>query len=230
VEYWNSAIKKGYSGTAIFAKKEPIAVKMDLGKEEHSMEGRVITLEYDNFYLVNAYAPNSQRGLVRLDYRMDWQDDFLAYLRILDQRKPVVICGDLNVAHKEIDLKNPKSNVNNAGFSPQERANDISSAYKWFAKRGNITVFICRFVPIVRSLISIPAGTAKMNFGVFLMLTLLGTAIWNTVLVVLGSFAGEAWESVLVYIDRYSTIALIALLLVILLAVFRFYRHKVNRK
>jgi len=109
-------------------------------------------------------------------------------------------------------------------------ANDISSAYKWFAKRGNITVFICRFVPIVRSLISIPAGTAKMNFGVFLMLTLLGTAIWNTVLVVLGSFAGEAWESVLVYIDRYSTIALIALLLVILLAVFRFYRHKVNRK
>jgi exodeoxyribonuclease-3 len=121
VEYWNSALKKGYSGTAIFAKKEPIAVTMDIGKEEHDREGRVITLEYDNFYLVNTYAPNSQRGLVRLDYRMTWQDDFLAYLRILDQRKPVVICGDMNVAHKEIDLKNPKSNVNNAGFTPQER-------------------------------------------------------------------------------------------------------------
>jgi len=114
-----------------------------------------------------------------------------------------------------------------AGRLLRLNASDINSAYIWFAKRGKITVFICRFVPIVRSLISIPAGTAKMNFGVFLMLTLLGTAIWNTVLVVLGSFAGESWERILIYIERYSTIALIILLLVILLALFKFYRHRI---
>jgi len=120
-EYWNSAVKKGYSGTAIFSKLKPKSVMLDLGKEEHGSEGRVITLEYDNFYLVNAYAPNSQRGLTRLDYRVSWQDDFCAHLKSLNQKKSVIVCGDLNVAHQEIDLKNPKSNQKNAGFSPEER-------------------------------------------------------------------------------------------------------------
>lgn len=120
-EYWNSAIKKGYSGTAVFSKVKPCSVVLNMGKEEHGLEGRVITLEYDNFYLVNAYAPNSQRGLIRLDYRMRWQDDFCAHLKSLNEKKPVIICGDLNVAHQEIDLKNPKSNRTNAGFSHEER-------------------------------------------------------------------------------------------------------------
>lgn len=120
--YWNSAQKKGYSGTAVFAKTKPKSVMLNLGQEEHDLEGRVLTLNYDNFYLINVYAPNSQRGLARLDYRMKWQDDFRAYLNGLDEEKPVIICGDLNVAHKEIDIKNPKSNVKNAGFSPEERS------------------------------------------------------------------------------------------------------------
>ncbi|MGI5943054.1 MAG: exodeoxyribonuclease III [Pelotomaculaceae bacterium] len=120
-EYWNSAVKKGYSGTAIFSRSKANSVSFDLGKEEHGLEGRVITLEYRDFYLVNAYAPNAQRGLARLDYRMMWQDDFCSHLKSLDTKKPVIVCGDLNVAHREIDLKNPKSNVGNAGFSPQER-------------------------------------------------------------------------------------------------------------
>jgi len=119
--YWNSAKKKGYSGTAVFAKIKPKSVVIDLEQPEHGGEGRVMTLEYDDFYLVNTYAPNSQRGLVRLDYRMQWQDDFRAHLMRLDTKKPVIVCGDLNVAHQEIDIKNPKSNVNNAGFTPQER-------------------------------------------------------------------------------------------------------------
>lgn len=121
-EYWNSAAKKGYSGTAVFSKVKANSVSMDLGIEGHGLEGRLITLEYNNFYLVNVYAPNAQRGLTRLEYRMIWQDDFCSYLKSLDMKKPVVICGDLNVAHQEIDLKNPKSNVGNAGFSPQERS------------------------------------------------------------------------------------------------------------
>jgi len=120
-EYWNSAVKKGYSGTAIFSRSKANSVSFDLGKEEHGSEGRVITLEYRDFYLVNAYAPNAQRGLTRLDYRLIWQDDFCSYLKSLDAIKPVIVCGDLNVAHREIDLKNPKSNVGNAGFTPQER-------------------------------------------------------------------------------------------------------------
>jgi exodeoxyribonuclease-3 len=119
--YWNSAEKKGYSGTAIFSKMKPKSVRLDLDQPEHGNEGRVITLEYEDFYLVNTYAPNSQRGLVRLDYRLQWQDDFRAHLLSLDAQKPVIVCGDLNVAHQEIDLKNPKSNHKNAGFSPQER-------------------------------------------------------------------------------------------------------------
>ncbi len=120
-EYWNSAVKKGYSGTAVFSQKEANSVRLDLGIEEHDQEGRLITLEYNNFFLVNAYVPNSQRGLARLDYRLRWQDDFRTYLQALDQTKPVIICGDLNVAHHEIDIKNPKSNINNAGFTPGER-------------------------------------------------------------------------------------------------------------
>lgn len=122
LQYWNSAKKKGYSGTAIFTKQKPINVTYDINLQEHSLEGRVITLEMDNFYLVNCYTPNSQRGLARIEYRMKWEDDFREYLLSLDKKKPVILCGDLNVAHNEIDLKNPSSNHKNAGFSDQERA------------------------------------------------------------------------------------------------------------
>ena len=120
--YWNYAEKKGYSGTAIFTKQEPISVTYGIGIEEHDKEGRVITAEYDDFYFVTCYTPNSQNELKRLDYRMVWEDDFLAYLKSLEKSKPVVLCGDLNVAHKEIDLKNPKTNRKNAGFTDEERA------------------------------------------------------------------------------------------------------------
>ena len=120
-QYWNYAEKKGYSGTAIFARKEPLSATYGIGIEEHDKEGRVITLEYDNFYLVTCYTPNSQNELARLPYRMRWENDFLAYLQSLDAKKPVILCGDLNVAHNEIDLKNPSSNRKNAGFSDEER-------------------------------------------------------------------------------------------------------------
>lgn len=121
LQYWYSAEKKGYSGTAVFSKIEPISVNYGIGKEEHSYEGRAITLEFENFYLVNVYTPNAQRELARIDYRMQWEDDLREYLLQLDAKKPVIYCGDLNVAHNEIDLKNPKSNRGNAGFSDQER-------------------------------------------------------------------------------------------------------------
>ena len=121
LEYWNSAEKKGYSGTAILARREPLSVAYGMGSELHDHEGRLITLEYENFYLVTVYTPNSQRELTRLMYRMCWEEDFRLYLKRLDERKPVIVCGDMNVAHKEIDLKNPKTNQNNAGFTPQER-------------------------------------------------------------------------------------------------------------
>ncbi len=120
-QYWNYAEKKGYSGTAVFTKDKPLKVRYGLGIEEHDKEGRVITLEYDDFFLVNVYTPNSQRELARLDYRMRWEDDFRVYLKDLDSNKPVILCGDLNVAHKEIDLKNPSSNRKNAGFTDEER-------------------------------------------------------------------------------------------------------------
>ena len=120
-EYYNYAERKGYSGTAIFTKKEPISVSYGIGIEEHDKEGRVITLEFDEFYMVNCYTPNSGRELARLDYRMTWEDAFRGYLKELDSKKPVIICGDLNVAHTEIDLKNPKSNRKNAGFTDEER-------------------------------------------------------------------------------------------------------------
>ena len=119
--YWNYAEKKGYSGTAIFTKHQPLQVTYGLGIDEHDHEGRVITLEMEKFFLVTVYTPNSQDGLKRLDYRMTWDDDFRAYLQKLDQSNPVLVCGDLNVAHKEIDLKNPKTNRMNAGFTDQER-------------------------------------------------------------------------------------------------------------
>lgn len=120
-QYFNSAVKKGYSGTAVFTKQEPISICYDLCLDRHNDEGRVITAEYEDFYLVTVYTPNSQRELARLDYRMEWEDDFRAYVMGLDIKKPVVICGDLNVAHQEIDLKNPKSNTKNAGFTKEER-------------------------------------------------------------------------------------------------------------
>ena len=150
-QYWYSAEKKGYSGTAVFTKREPLSVAYGIGKEEHSHEGRAITLEFEEFYLVNVYTPNSQNELARLDYRMQWEDDLLAYLKELDAKKPVVYCGDLNVAHTEIDLKNPKTNRNSAGFSDAERAKmtrllqsgfvdtfryfypDVTGAYTWWS-------------------------------------------------------------------------------------------------
>jgi exodeoxyribonuclease III len=120
-QYWNFAQKKGYSGTAIFSKVKPLNVVNGIGKEEHDQEGRVITLEFETLYIVTVYTPNSQRELARLEYRMKWEDDFLSYIRNLEQMKPVIFCGDLNVAHNEIDLKNPSSNRKNAGFSEEER-------------------------------------------------------------------------------------------------------------
>ena len=121
-QYWNSAVKKGYSGTAVFTRIKPLSVTNGIGIEEHDQEGRVITAEYENFYLVCCYTPNSQRELARLEYRMTWEDAFRNYLLELDKKKPVILCGDLNVAHQEIDLKNPKTNRKNAGFSDEERA------------------------------------------------------------------------------------------------------------
>ena len=152
-QYWNYAEKKGYSGTAIFTKHKPLSVQYGIGVEEHDHEGRVITLEYENFYMITVYVPNSQDGLARLDYRMRWEDDFLAYIKKLEENKPVVYCGDLNVAHKEIDLKNPKTNRKNAGFTDEERGKfstvlengfidtfrffypDMENIYSWWSYR-----------------------------------------------------------------------------------------------
>jgi len=131
-QYWNYAQKKGYSGVAVFTKVEPTNVTYGIGIEEHDMEGRVITLEFDDYYFITLYTPNSQRGLARLEYRMKWEDDFLLYLKDLEKKKPVIVCGDLNVAHKEIDLKNSKSNRKNAGFTDEERGkfdNYVSSGF-----------------------------------------------------------------------------------------------------
>ena len=127
--YWNYAKKKGYSGTAIFSKEEPLSVSYDMGIEEHDNEGRIIALEYADYYLVTVYTPNSQRGLERLDYRMKWEDDFRVYLNKLRENKPVIVCGDMNVAHKEIDLKNPKSNRKNAGFTDEESHKEVARLF-----------------------------------------------------------------------------------------------------
>lgn len=152
-QYWNYAQKKGYSGTAVFTKEEPIAVFLGLDKPEHDTEGRLITLEYDNYYFVCCYTPNAQDGLKRIDYRMKWEDDLREYLSSLSKNKPVIYCGDLNVAHNEIDLKNPKTNRGNAGFSDQERGKfsellaagfvdsfrylypDVEGVYSWWSYR-----------------------------------------------------------------------------------------------
>lgn len=152
-QYWNYAEKKGYSGTAIFTKQEPVSVAYGIGIEEHDKEGRVITLEFEQFYMVTCYTPNSQNELKRLDYRMQWEDDFKAYLKTLEEKKPVILCGDLNVAHKEIDLKNPKTNRKNAGFTDEEREKmtalledgfidtfryfypDVEGRYSWWSYR-----------------------------------------------------------------------------------------------
>ena len=152
-QYWNYAVKKGYSGTAIFTKEEPLSVSYGLGLEEHDQEGRVITLEFPDFYMGTVYTPNSQDGLARLDYRMTWEEEFLKYLKKLEEKKPVIFCGDLNVAHKEIDLKNPKTNRKNAGFTDEEREKfsvllengfidtfryfypDLKDAYSWWSYR-----------------------------------------------------------------------------------------------
>ncbi len=151
--YWNYAEKKGYSGTAIFCRQEPLSVAYGIGIAEHDTEGRVITLEYADFYMVTVYTPNAQDGLKRLDYRMQWEDDFRAYLQALDAKKPVIVCGDMNVAHKEIDLKNPKGNKKNPGFTDEERGQfdtllsagfvdtfrhfypDLEGAYSWWSYR-----------------------------------------------------------------------------------------------
>lgn len=152
-QYWNSAVKKGYSGTAVFTRLKPLAVTYGIGSSEHDSEGRAITLEFEDFFLVNCYVPNAQRELTRLDFRMAWEDELRAYLKGLDGRKPVIYCGDLNVAHEEIDLKNPKSNRGNAGFSDEERGKmtellaagftdsfrflypDVTGAYSWWSYR-----------------------------------------------------------------------------------------------
>ena len=154
-QFWCSAEKKGYSGTAIFAKHKPLSVQYNLGIPEHDTEGRVITLEYPDFWLVTVYTPNAQDGLKRIDYRMAWEDAFRAHLKTLDETKPVIVCGDMNVAHEEIDLKNPKSNRGNAGFSDEERGKftellasgftdtfrrlypDLTGAYSWWSYRFN---------------------------------------------------------------------------------------------
>lgn len=120
-QYWNYAVRKGYSGTGIFTKKEPLFVSYGMGIEEHDQEGRLITLEFEDYYFLTVYTPNSQSALARLNYRMKWEDDFHSYLKELEKKKPVILCGDLNVAHKEIDLKNPKTNRKNAGFTDEER-------------------------------------------------------------------------------------------------------------
>lgn len=134
--YWNYADKKGYSGTAIYTRHQPLSVSYGIGIDMHDHEGRVITLEMEDFFLVTCYTPNSQDGLRRLDYRMQWEDDFLAYIKGLDQKKPVIVCGDLNVAHHEIDLKNPKTNRKNAGFTDEER-----KKFSLFLKEGFIDTF-----------------------------------------------------------------------------------------
>ena len=154
-QFWCSAEKKGYSGTAIFARHKPLSVQYNLGIPEHDTEGRVITLEYPDFWLVTVYTPNAQDGLKRIDYRMAWEDAFRAHLKALDEKKPVIVCGDMNVAHEEIDLKNPKSNRGNAGFSDEERGKftellasgftdtfrrlypDLTGAYSWWSYRFN---------------------------------------------------------------------------------------------
>ncbi|WGD93162.2 exodeoxyribonuclease III [Bacillus subtilis] len=160
--YWNYAVKKGYSGTAVFSKQEPLRVMYGIGIEEHDQEGRVITLEFENVFVMTVYTPNSKRGLERIEYRMQWEEALLAYILELDKKKPVILCGDLNVAHQEIDLKNPKANRNNAGFSDQERG-----AFTRFLEAGFVDSFRHVYPDLVGaySWWSYRAGARDRNIG-----------------------------------------------------------------
>ena len=160
--YWNSAVKKGYSGTAIFTKEEPISVQYGLGIEEHDQEGRVITAEYADYYLVTVYTPNAKRDLTRLSYRQVWEDDFLAFIKKLEETKPVIFCGDLNVAHKEIDLANPKTNTKNAGFTKEER-----EKFDQIVENGLVDMFRYRYPDTVGAYTwwSYMGGARARNIG-----------------------------------------------------------------
>lgn len=169
--YWNYAVKKGYSGTAVFSKQEPLQVIYGIGVEEHDQEGRVITLEFENVFVITVYTPNSRRGLERIDYRMQWEEALLSYILELDQKKPVILCGDLNVAHQEIDLKNPKANRNNAGFSDQER-----EAFTRFLKAGFVDSFRHVYPDLEGAyflvVVSCQHGTEIMDGGLIILLFL----------------------------------------------------------
>lgn len=156
-QYWSYADKKGYSGTALFTKEEPLSVVYGLGIDVHDHEGRVITAEYEDYYVVTCYTPNSQNELVRLPYRMEWEDAFLSYLKKLEEKKPVIFCGDLNVAHREIDLKNPKTNRKNAGFTDEERGKFLSCSHR------DLSIPTAIFILIQRE--PIPGGPTDLRPG-----------------------------------------------------------------
>lgn len=189
-QYWNSAEKKGYSGTAVFTRCEPISVRYGIEIEEHSHEGRVITLEFENFFLVNVYTPNAQRELARIDYRMQFEDDFRAYLLTLNQQKPVIVCGDMNVAHQEIDLKNPKTNRGNAGFSDQER--------------GKMTELLgSGFVDSFRSLY--PDKTGAYTWWSYMRNARATNAGWRIDYFLLSGDCADRLQDALIYSDIYGS-------------------------
>ncbi len=189
-QYWNSAEKKGYSGTAVFTKQEPLCVRYGIEVEEHSHEGRVITLEFEDFFLVNVYTPNAQRELARIDYRMQFEDDFRAYLLGLNQQKPVIVCGDMNVAHQEIDLKNPKTNRGNAGFSDQER--------------GKMTELLgSGFVDSFRSLY--PDKTGAYTWWSYMRNARATNAGWRIDYFLLSADCADRLQDALIYADIYGS-------------------------
>ncbi|MCI9626213.1 MAG: exodeoxyribonuclease III [Clostridia bacterium] len=189
-QYWNSAEKKGYSGTAVFTKQNPLCVRYGIEVEEHSHEGRVITLEFEDFFLVNVYTPNAQRELARIDYRMQFEDDFRAYLLTLNQQKPVIVCGDMNVAHQEIDLKNPKTNRGNAGFSDQER--------------GKMTELLgSGFVDSFRSLY--PDKTGAYTWWSYMRNARATNAGWRIDYFLLSEDCADRLQDALIYADIYGS-------------------------
>lgn len=189
-QYWNSAEKKGYSGTAVFTKQPPLCVRYGIEVEEHSHEGRVITLEFEDFFLVNVYTPNAQRELARIDYRMQFEDDFRAYLLTLNQQKPVIVCGDMNVAHQEIDLKNPKTNRGNAGFSDQER--------------GKMTELLgSGFVDSFRSLY--PDKTGAYTWWSYMRNARATNAGWRIDYFLLSEDCADRLQDALIYADIYGS-------------------------
>ncbi len=189
-QYWNSAEKKGYSGTAVFTKQNPLCVRYGIELEEHSHEGRVITLEFEDFFLVNVYTPNAQRELARIDYRMQFEDDFRAYLLTLNQQKPVIVCGDMNVAHQEIDLKNPKTNRGNAGFSDQER--------------GKMTELLgSGFVDSFRSLY--PDKTGAYTWWSYMRNARATNAGWRIDYFLLSEDCADRLQDALIYADIYGS-------------------------